>query len=75
MTEKERLLHALFGHPEREHVNAKFMRGTSEDVTVDALCNEAVKGLEQILTGLVEPVANLDAGYKEREVADLVAAL
>jgi hypothetical protein len=76
MTEKQRLMHALFGHAEREHRNIKFFRGMSNDVTVEGLCREAANGIEEILTGLVSPVTNLDAGTREeREVSELVAAL
>ncbi len=78
MTEKERLLNALFGHPQRrEHINIKFCRGTSSDVTVEQLSHEAVGGIEQVLLNLVEPVScsALDSAYRQREVKDIVASL
>ena len=78
MTEKERLMHALFGHAEREHQNIKFFRGTAEVVTPEQLCEQAANGIEQILTGLAEsqrPRETIDVGYKERELSDIVASL
>ena len=78
MTEKERLMHALFGHAEREHRNIKFFRGTSSDLTAEQLSEQAASGLEQILTGLVSPSLpgdTVDADYKERELGAILAAL
>ena len=79
MTDKDRLMHALFGHAERrEHINIKFFRGTSDDVTGEQLSHEAVSGIEQILTGLAEPLnpsATLDAGYRERELSEILDSL
>lgn len=78
MTEKSRLMHALFGHAEREHRNIKFFRGTSSDVTAEQLCEQAANGIEQIVTGLVNPSLSsetVDAGYRERELSNIVAAL
>ncbi len=78
MTEKARLMHALFGHSEREHRNIKFFRGTSADVSVEKLCGQAANGIEQITTGLVDPTHprdTIDHGYRERELSDIVASL
>jgi hypothetical protein len=78
MTEKTRLMHALFGHAEREHRNIKFFRGVSDDISVESLCAEAANGIEQIMTGLVEPVLprdSVDVGYRERSLREIVASL
>lgn len=78
MTEKDRLLNALFGHAgRREHINIKFCRGTSSDVTVEELSHEAANGIEQVALGLVKPVSfkALDAHYHQREVKDIIASL
>jgi len=78
MTEKERLMSTLFDHAERrEHINIKFFRGTSDDVTSEQLCHEARNGIESIKSTLVSPIdpAVLDAPYQQRAVADIVAAL
>lgn len=78
MTEKDRLMHALFGHAEREHRNIKFFRGTSSDVTVENLCEQAANGIEQIITGIVEPITlkeSLDAPYRQRKLAEIVESL
>lgn len=78
MTEKSRLMHALFGHAEREHRNIKFFRGTSIDVTTEQLCEQAANGIEQIVTGLVVaslPSETVDSGYRERELSSIVAGL
>jgi len=78
MTDKDRLLNVLFGHEgRREHINIKFCRGTSSDVTVQEMSHEAANGIEQVTFGMVKPVsfAALDALYPQREVKDIVASL
>lgn len=79
MTEKDRLMHALFDHVERrEHIDIKFFRGTSDDVTSEQLCHQARSGIEQILSKLVEPIdpsLTVDAGYHQRTLTEIVAAL
>lgn len=78
MTEKQRLMHALFDHAERrEHINIKFFPGTSNGVTAEQLSREAANGIEQILTGLAEPLdlACVDAHYKSRSLAEIVSSL
>lgn len=79
MTEKSRLMRALFDHVERrEHINIKFLRGTSDDVTEEQLSHEAANGIEQILTGLAEPLdpaSMLDGRYKQRHLAEIIGSL
>jgi len=60
------------------HRNIKFFRGESANLSVADLCRAATDGIEQIVTGLSEPVSAaeaLDYGIREREAKDLVAAL
>ena len=52
MTEKERLLHRLFETEGREHLNIKFFRGTSDDISPDSLCSEANSAIFQVELGL-----------------------
>jgi len=78
MTEKDRLMRTLFDHAERrEHINIKFFRGTSDDVTSEQLCHEARNGIEDITSTLVAKIdpATLDEPYPQRALADIVAAL
>ncbi|WP_294192701.1 hypothetical protein [uncultured Sphingomonas sp.] len=78
MTEKDRLLNVLFGHEgRREHINIKFCRGTSSDVSVEDLSHEAANGIEQVAFGAIKSVtfASLDAPYQQREVKDIIASL
>lgn len=79
MTEKERLMSALFDHAERrEHINIKFFRGTSDNVTSEQLSHQARLGIEQIKSKLVEPIdpsETVDAGYQQRSLSEIVAAL
>lgn len=79
MTEKSRLMHALFDHAERrEHINIKFFRGSSDDLTAEQLSHEASNGIEQILSKLVEPLApseSVDSEYRQRELSEIIAAL
>jgi hypothetical protein len=79
MTEKERLMHTLFDHAERrEHINIKFFRGTSDNVSPEQLCHQARLGIEQITSKLVasiDPSETVDAGYQQRSLCEIVAAL
>ncbi len=69
MTEKERLLRALFEKEGQEHLNIKFCRGTSDDISPEDLCREANSAIFQIENGLVE--VRPDFGDKETTVIDV----
>lgn len=45
----ERLMDVLFGHPEREHIDVKFLTfGGNPSITKDAMCEAASDFLEQM---------------------------
>ena len=73
MTNKERLMAALFENPQREHVDIKFFLGGGVDITEEALCGEAVKMLEQMDEG--EGDTAFDEPFEQRSVADFVASI
>ena len=55
MTQKERLLHALFdGDKSKEHRNIKFFRGSGPDISPEGICGEANRALFEANLGLVE---------------------
>ena len=54
MTEKERLLRTLFETEGYKHLNIKFARGTSDDISAEELCAEANSALLQVKLGQVE---------------------
>ena len=53
MSAKERLLRTLFETEaeERKHLNMKFFRGTSDDISPEELCAEANSALLQVKLG------------------------
>ena len=69
MSEKDRLLRTLFESPGREHLNIKFCRGPSDDISPDDLCREANAAIFQVESGQVEPLPGF--GDKERKVVDV----
>ena len=71
MTNKERLMAALFDNPQREHVDIKFFLGGGVEITEEALCGEAVKMLEQMDAG--EGDTEFEEAFEQREAADFVA--
>lgn len=54
MSHKERLLRTLFDTEGRKHLNIKFARGTSDDISAEDLCAEANSALLQVKLGQVE---------------------
>ena len=54
MGHKERLLRTLFESEGRKHLNIKFARGTSDDISAEELCAEANSALLQVKLGHVE---------------------
>ena len=73
MTNKERLMAALFANPAREHVDIKFFVLGGFDLNADRLCGEAADMLEQM------DAANGDTEFSEsfeqREASDFVASI
>ena len=69
MTEKERLLQTLFETESRKHLNLKFFRGSSDDISPEALSREANSAILQVELGLVE--TRSEFGDRGRAVVDL----
>ena len=53
MSEMDRLLHTLFDDEGRRHLNIKFSRGSSDDISTEALCREVNSAFLLIRAGLV----------------------
>jgi hypothetical protein len=75
MTEQTRLMRALFEHPGREHVDIKFLRGSSNNVTIEDVCREANSAIFQIDSGLVEGDQDFVETFKQVDVVELVKNL
>ena len=75
MTEQDRLMHALFEHAGRTHVDIKFLRGTGTNVSSEDVCREANKVIFQIDHGKVEGDETFSEASKRVNVLDLVASL
>ncbi|WP_298335967.1 hypothetical protein [uncultured Erythrobacter sp.] len=71
MTNKERLMTALFDNPQREHVDIKFWLGGGVEINEDALCGEAVKMLDQMDAGQGDTEFVED--FEQREATEFVA--
>ena len=48
MTERERLMDALFGNPTREHIDVKFFVGPAVDVSSEDFCRQAANMFAQM---------------------------
>lgn len=75
MTEQDRLMHALFEHPGRTHVDIKFLRGTGANVSSEDVCREATNAIFQIDHGKVDGDEAFLETSKRVNVIDLVASL
>jgi len=63
MSEKDRLLKTLFETAGLSHLNIKFFRGTSDNISPEDLCREANAAIFQFEKGLVKGSADFgDAG-------------
>ncbi|MFG6549751.1 hypothetical protein ACGYLV_11880 [Sulfitobacter sp. M21595] len=75
MSAKLRLMDALFGNEEREHVNLKFFRGSASDVSEEDLCEQSASAIFQVDSGLVERRTSFgDMQAKQTEVAKIISA-
>jgi hypothetical protein len=54
MTEKQRLIHTLFETDGRDHLNLKFFRGCSTNISPEDLSREANSAILQVELGLVK---------------------
>lgn len=73
MTNKERLMTALFDNPQREHVGIKFFLGGGIEITEEALCGEAVKMLEQM--DATEGDTEFKETFEQREASEFIASI
>ncbi len=73
MTNKERLMAALFADPAREHVDIKFFVLGGFDLSPDKLCGEAADMLEQMEAA--EGDIEFAEAFQQREVSDFVATV
>lgn len=74
MTNKERLLDALFNTEGERHLNLKFYRGFSDDISPEDLCEQANLAIFQAKIGLVEGRPSFgDKGRKAVDVAEVFA--
>jgi hypothetical protein len=73
MTNKERLMAALFDNPQREHADIKFFVLGDMDLTADKLCEEAVAMLEQMDAGVGD--REFVETFEQREATDFIAAI
>jgi hypothetical protein len=74
MTERERLMAALFGREDREHIDIKFFVNAGVDVESEDFCREAVSMLTQM-----DAAQDADESFHEEfsqiEVAELIATV
>ena len=73
MTNKDRLLAALFDNQQREHIDIKFFIGGNVDITEEELCGEAVKMLDQMDVGKGD--TEFAENLTQRDVKDFVASI
>lgn len=73
MTNKERLMAALFDNPQREHIDIKFFLGGGVEITEEALCGEAVKMLEQMDASVGD--TEFKETFEQRDAAEFVATV
>lgn len=65
MTNKERLIHALFEHEGREHIDIKFCMGSGSAISPDQLWSEGASAFLQIDSGSVEGDEDFNEDFKE----------
>ena len=69
MTEKARLIHTLFETEGRKHLNIKFFRGSSNDISPETLSRDVNSAIFQADLGLAEE--SPDFGDSTRTVIDI----
>lgn len=77
MTEDNQLLRSLFGHEEhgRVHQNVKFLRGTSEDISLQDFEEAAASAFIQIDSGMVTKDDSFHEDFNDVAVADFIKAI
>ena len=73
MTNKERLMAALFENPQREHVDIKFFLGGGVEITEEDLCGEAVKMIEQMDAGAGD--TEFEETFEQRDASEFIASV
>jgi len=74
MTERDRLMAALFANPAREHIDVKFFLGRTENVTEEDLCKAALNMFDQIDAAGDGDRSFVEA-FESKEIKELIAAL
>jgi hypothetical protein len=77
MTEDDQLLRSLFGHEEhgRTHQNVKFLRGSSDDISLEDFERTAASAFIQVDSGMVARDESFAEDFNDVAVADFVKAL
>jgi hypothetical protein len=77
MTEDNQLLRSLFGHEEhgRVHQNVKFLRGSSEDISLQDFEEAAASAFIQIDSGMVAKDGSFEEDFNDVAVADFIKAI
>lgn len=75
MTEKQRLIQALFGNEDVTQRNIKFMRGDRPDVSEDDFCRQINSALVQKRSGLAKRLDGLPETPEKFKASDIVGAL
>ena len=69
MKAEDRLLATLFDTPNRKHIDVKFCRGRSDDISPEDLCNQACNAFVEVDLGLAE--TRVDFGDGDRKQIDV----
>lgn len=77
MTDNNQLLRSLFGHAEHErvHQNVKFLRGNSEDISLQDFEEAASSAFIQVDSGMVVKDASFAEDFNDVAIADFVKAI
>lgn len=73
VTNKEKLIEALFGSPQKTHVDVKFLLARNLDLTEEAFCQQATQMLLQMDEGLAD--TEFLENFEQRNVSDFLASL
>lgn len=76
MTDNQ-LLRSLFGHTEHErtHLNVKFLRGHSDDISIEDFHEAVESAFVQVDSGMVEKDDAFHEDFKQVAIADFIKAL
>ena len=71
MSEKERLMKALFDDPTREHVNIKFFRGFADAIPEEEFCAQVSTALFQLENGLITATETFHEDFHQTDIRNL----